>query len=191
MDDTKVPFKMCPSCAEEVYTYSAQVDGGIEVRCSACGFPLSLEAGPPPQALDCIVVADDDRFFRTLLTDLLGERRAAISVIPCESGTEFLTVAAERFREGLPIKVGILDIKMRPLDGFSAALALRALERGLKVSPPTPVVFLSAVPSDESLKRLVNLCQPALYLNKGAGATPEELGPRLEKVIRYLVGQRG
>jgi hypothetical protein len=39
------------------------------------------------------------------------------------------------------------------------------------------------------LSKLIARCQPALYLNKGSDATPDKLGPRLEKVIGYLLAQ--
>lgn len=189
MADKRLPFKYCPSCGEEVYTYTVQKEGGIEVRCSACGFPLGLEPGPPSRGLDCIMIADDDRFFRSLLATLLDKLDLTANIIPCESGPEFLSIAAERFRQELPIELAILDIIMSPLDGVSTALALRALEKGLKVAQPIPILFLSAVRSDDTLRRLIGRCQPALYLNKGSDATPEQLGPRLEKVIGYLLEQ--
>lgn len=187
--DQRLPFKDCPSCGEGVYTYTVQKEGSTEIRCSACGFPLSVDSGPPLQALDCIMIADDDRFFLSLLSDLLTERGLATSVIACESGTKFLSLAADRFHQGLPLKLAILDIIMQPLDGIATAVALRALETGLKVAHPTPVLFLSAARSDDTLRLLIGRCQPALYLNKGSHATPDQLGPRLEKVIGYLLEQ--
>ncbi len=189
MPEAKLPFKYCPSCGEGVYTYTVQRETGFEVRCSSCGLSLSLESAPPIQALDCIMIADDDRFFRTLLADLLHERGLTTNVIPCESGTTFLTAAAERFRQDLPIRLVILDIIMEPIDGIATAFAFRALEKGLKVAQPTPVLFLSAVRSDDNLTKLIGRCHPALYLNKGSDSTPERLGPRLERVIGYLSEQ--
>jgi len=183
----KSPFRYCPSCGEEVYTYSVQKEEGVEVRCAGCGFPLELEPSPAIQGLDCIVIADDDKLFRSVLAELLLERGFSMNVIPCESGQEFLTVASERFHQELSIKLAILDIMMYPLDGTATALALRALEKGLNVRPPTPVLFLSAVRSDDTLRRLIARCQPALYLNKGTDAAPEQLGSRLEKVMAYLL----
>lgn len=187
--DQRLPFKDCPSCGEGVYTYTVQKEGATEIRCSACGFPLSVDTGHPVQALDCIMIADDDRFFLTLLSDLLTERGLATDVIACESGTKFLSVAAERFHQGLSIKLAILDIIMQPLDGIATAVALRALEKGLKASHTTPILFLSGARSDDTLRLLMGRCQPALYLNKGSHATPDLLGPRLEKVIGYLLEQ--
>ncbi len=177
----------CPSCGQAVDTYSVEKEGAIEVRCSSCSFPVGVVKGQALQGLACVAIADDDRLFRTLLTDLLMERGLAEQVIPCESGTEFLTVAAERISQGLPIKLAILDIVMEHLDGVSTALALRAFESGLKVTQPIPILFLSGVPSDSTLKGIMNQYQPALYLNKGTDAIPDKLGPRLEQLIGYLL----
>lgn len=187
--DSPLPFRYCPSCGEQVYTYTVVTDGAIEVRCSSCGFPLGAEQGHPLPGVDCILIADDDRFFRSLLADLLVERGLTATVVPCESGATFLTAATERFLQGLPNKIAILDIIMEPLDGISTALALRALEKGLKVVRPTPILFLSAARYNDNLKKLISRCQPALYLNKGSDSTPDRLGPRLEKVIGYMLQQ--
>ena len=135
------------------------------------------------------MLTDDDRFFRSLLTDLLRERGLAVEVASYDSGTSFLAAAAERYQQGLPVKLVILDIMMEPLDGIVTALALRAIEKGLKISPPAPVLFLSAYRCDDNMRKLMGRSQPALYLNKGSDATPDRLGSRLEKVIAYLLEQ--
>ncbi len=132
------------------------------------------------------MIADDDRFFRSVLTDILRERGLTTNVIAAESGTHFLTLAVERFRQNLPIKLAILDILMQPLDGVATTLALRAIEQGLNVPQPTPVLFLSAARLDDATYRLLSQCRPALYLNKGLDATPDKLGPRLDNVIGHL-----
>lgn len=186
--DTKAPFRYCPSCGERVYTYTVLKDGKIEIRCSPCGFPVILEQGPPVPRLDCIMIADDDRFVLSFLADLLIERGLTTDVIPSDSGAKFLTLATDRLRQELPIPLAILDIIMEPMDGIVTALALRAVEQGLKVTRPTPILFLSGARYDEALSRFVARCQPALYLNKASDATPDKLGPRLEKVIGYLLG---
>lgn len=132
------------------------------------------------------MIADDDRFFRSVLVDLLNERGMTTTVIAAESGPHFLTLAVERFRQNLPIKLAILDIIMDPLDGVSTALALRAIENGLKMPQPTPVLFLSAARLEDATYRLLSQCRPARYLNKGLDATPDKLGPRLDNVIGHL-----
>ena len=57
----------------------------------------------------------------------------------------------------------------------------------LKTAQLNPILFLSAVPSDATLKSIISEHQPALYLNKGSDASPEKLLPRLEQVIGYLI----
>jgi CheY-like chemotaxis protein len=187
--DPKAAFRYCPSCGEQVYTYTVVKSGALEVRCSSCGLALGAEASHPLRGVDCILIADDDRFFRTLVADLLVDRGLTANVIACESGATFLTLATERLLQGLPNKVAILDILMEPLDGLATAVAYRALEQALKVGRPTPLLFLSAVRYNETLKQAISHCAPALYLNKGADATPDKLGPRLERVLGHMLQQ--
>ncbi len=179
----------CPSCGQTVDAYSVELEGAVEVRCALCAFPIGVVKGHSLHGLSCITITDDDRFFRTLLTDLMKERGLAQRVIACETGTEFLTVATERINQNLPIKLAILDIVMPNMDGVSTALALRAFERGLKTAAPIPILFLSAVPSDAALKKVINENQPALYLNKGSDSAPDKLLSRLEQLIGYLVSR--
>lgn len=184
-----MPFRYCPSCGERVYTYSVLKEGVIEIRCSPCGFPVSPTQVHSTPRLDCIVIGEDDRLFLSFLADLLIELGLTNTVIPCESGTKFLTLATERLRQDPRGVLVILDIIMEPLDGIVTALALRAVEQALNLVHPTPILFLSAA-RYEILSKQISRCQPALYLNKGMDSTPERLGPRLEKVIGYLLTQR-
>ena len=177
----------CASCGQTVDAYSVEKEGAIEVRCSLCSFPIGVMEGESLRGLACIMITDDDRLFRALLTDVLKERGLAQKVIPCESGAEFLALATERISQNLPIKLAILDIVMAHLDGVATALALRAFERGLKTAQPIPILFLSAVPPDDTLKSIISQHQPALYLNKGSDASPDKLLSRLEQVIAYLI----
>jgi len=188
LPDTAAPFRYCPSCGERVYTYSVLREGVIEIRCSPCGFPVSPTQAPSVPHLDSIIIADDDAFFLSFLTDLLIQRGLTDHVIPCESGTRLLRVATERLRQEPRGVLVILDIMMEPMDGIVTALALRAVEEALNVAQPTPILFLSAA-RYEVLSRQISRCQPAVYLNKGADSTPDKLGPRLEKVIGYLLTQ--
>ena len=187
--DPQAPVRYCPSCGEQVSTYTVVQSGAVELRCSSCGFALGTEEGHPLRAVDCILLADDELFFRTLVADLLVDRGLAANVLACESGTTFLTLATERLLQGLANKVAILDILMEPLDGLATAVAYRALEKALKVVRPTPLLFLSAVRYHETLRTAISHCAPALYLNKGADATPDKLGPRLARVLGHLLQQ--
>jgi hypothetical protein len=73
------------------------------------------------------------------------------------------------------------------MDGSVAALALRALEKGLDRSSPVPILFLSAMRADDSLRQVIEHCGPALYLNKGKDATPPRLARRLKELIPHLL----
>ena len=189
--DPKHAFRFCPSCNEEVYTYTVQADLGPEVRCSACGLPLATAAQLAPERLECVLVADDDRFYRTLLRDVLLERKLAATVEACAGGTELLSRAAARFHDHLPVKLVILDVMMTPLNGPATGMAFRALEKGLGISPPAPILFVSGSPVDEAMKALLGKCAPALFLHKGADKGPAALGQRLEQVMATLLRGTG
>jgi len=179
----------CPSCGEAVSTYTIPSEAGVELRCVTCGLSLSVESGPPPRGLGAIMVTDDDKLFRVLLSDLLTHRNLTAEVITCDGGSQFLTRAVERLREQLPVRLAVLDIIMQPLDGVSTALALRAVERAFQAVHPIPFLFLSGARLDETLTKLLGQCRPAMYLNKGQDATPDMLGPRLDIVIERLLAQ--
>lgn len=183
----KLAFRYCSGCGEEVYTYTVLKEEGIEVRCSACGLPLELEPGARAGSLDCIAVADDDRLFRTMLTDLLIDRGLALKVLACEDGADFLAQMAGRLRHELPTRLAILDILMHPLDGTAAGIALRALEKGFGLPQPIPILYLSAVRVDEGLRKQIELSAPALYLNKAVDATPERLADRIQRIVTQLL----
>jgi len=177
----------CMSCGEEVPTYRVEVEGGAEIRCAPCGFTLETARTPLGAVLECIVLADDELLFRTLLADLLVEQKVAREVVGCESGPALLSECVRRFRAERPISLVILDILMAPMDGSVAALALRALEKGLDRPSPVPILFLSGMRADDSLRQVLQSCGPALYLNKGKDATPPRLAGRLKDLIPHLL----
>jgi CheY-like chemotaxis protein len=177
----------CMSCGEEVPTYRVEVEGGVEVRCAPCGFTLETAGAPLGSVLECILLADDELLFRTLLADLLVEQKVAREVVGCDGGPALLSECVRRFRAERPISLVILDILMTPMDGSAAALALRALEKGLDRSSPVPILFLSGVRADDSLRQVLQSCGPALYLNKGKDSTPPRLAGRLKELIPHLL----
>lgn len=177
----------CMGCGEYTPTYKVEEGGQVELRCSYCGFTLEMARGALDSALKCIVLADDERLFRTLLKDLLIEEKVASEVIACESGPEFLTECVRRFRNLRPISLVIMDILMKPMDGSVAALAFRALEKGFETPAPAPILFVSAVRADESLRRMIQMLAPALYLNKGKDAAPPRLARRIKELIPPLL----
>jgi CheY-like chemotaxis protein len=109
----------------------------------------------------------------------------------CASGAELLARATARFNERLPVKLVILDLMMTPLNGAATGIAFRALEKGLGLAPPAPILFVSGSPVDEEMKALLAKCAPALFLHKGADKSPEALGRRLEQVMAILLKAAG
>lgn len=177
----------CMGCGEHTPTYKVEEGGQVELRCAYCGFTLETTRGPLEMALECVVLADDERLFRTVLKDLLIEEKVATEVIACESGAEFLTECVRRFRHHRPISLVIMDILMKPMDGSVAALALRALEKGFDIPAPAPILFVSGVRADDALRKIVQTLAPALYLNKGNDAAPPRLARRIKQLIPHLL----
>lgn len=184
----QLPTHYCPSCGEMVFTYSAQAADRAEVRCGYCGLLLEVTAAAAPTPTGCVVVADDDKLFRTLLSDLLVQQGLAAEVLSCEGGPTFLAQVTQRFRQNRPIRLAILDIMMTPLDGVASALALRAIERGFDREAAIPILFFSAVRATEALRKHLSLSAPAYYLNKGADATPDRLGERMRHIFGRIFG---
>jgi len=176
----------CPSCGERVFTYSAEVADRDEIRCGYCGLLLEMTESVRPVATGCVVVVDDDEFFRTLLADLLAQEGLAAEVLSCDSGASFLTQLTQRLRQEKPVQLAILDIVMSPLDGVASALALRALERGFDRGAAIPILFFSAVRATEALRKHMARCAPAYYLNKGSDATSERLAERMRHLFRQV-----
>jgi CheY-like chemotaxis protein len=174
-----------------VFTYSAQAGDRAEVRCGYCGLLLELTEAAAPAPTGCVLVVDDDKFFRTLLTDLLTREGLAAEALAFDSGPSFLTQLTRRFRQEEPVRLAILDILMTPLDGLATAVALRALERGFDREAPIPILFFSAVRATEALRSHMVLCAPACYLNKGSDAAPERLAERLREIFERISGGGG
>lgn len=188
--EAKTTVHYCPSCGEEVFTYAVRSDTGLEIRCACCGLPLERRAPQDLPPMECVMLADDEKFIRWILCDLLLDKRLAGSVVPCESGGELLTKFTERLRGHEETQLVILDILMRDLDGVAAAKALRAVERGFAVERPVPILFLSGLRPDTALRRFVASVQPALFLNKAVDVTPDRLAMRLHKMFDYFARGR-
>lgn len=180
-------LQYCLGCGEEVPTYTVAVENKVEVRCAYCGFTVELVEPALDAIIECVVLADDDLLFRRLFVDVLVQEKLAKEVSTHENGPALLTECARRFRNGHAISLVILDMLMVPMDGRAIALALRALERGFDRSPPVPVLFLSAVRADDSIRRMTEECAPALYLNKGKDVAPSRMGQRIRDIIPRLL----
>ncbi len=138
-----------------------------------------------PPVFEQVVVAEDSALLREVIKDALGEAGVSSEVKTCGNGEEFLqTMADGIWRERLP-DLAILDVGMPVLNGYYTAIALRSIERGLRV-PPTPIVFFTAHACDETFRKVLDYTQPARYLNKGIDAAPARVAERLVQVLASL-----
>ncbi len=177
----------CLGCAEDVPTYTVEVGDHLEIRCAYCGFTVKLAEPAPDAILDCVVIADDDVFFRKVLMDILIQEKLAKEAIARDDGPALLAECVRRFRDERPITVVILDIVMAPMDGSAVALAFRALEKGFDLPAPAPILFLSAVRADDALRRMTERCRPAVYLNKGKDIALPQLAQRVKDMVPQLL----
>ena len=132
-----------------------------------------------------VLVAEDTVLVREIVKDALVQHGISQHVRGCANGEEFLQVIAESVAAGVAVDLAILDVDMPILNGYFAAIALRAMERGLRARP-TPIVFFTAYPCDDTFKKVLEHCQPARYLNKGADASPPRIAGRLVQVLASL-----
>jgi CheY-like chemotaxis protein len=132
-----------------------------------------------------VLIADDTALLREIIKDALMQGGISQHVRGCGNGEEFLTVVAESFAAKVPINLVIIDVEMPILNGYQAAIALRAFERGLKVQP-APLVFFTGYACDDTFRKVLDHCQPARYLNKGADSAPPRIAARLVQVLASL-----
>jgi CheY-like chemotaxis protein len=186
----KAAYHYCHGCGEQVLTYAVPSGGNVELRCSFCGLPLGRKPSEDQPTMGCVMLADDEKFLRWLLRDLLLDRRLAQDVVACESGADLLGKFTARLRARQGIDMIVLDILMKDLDGMAAARALRAVETGFEAQKPVPIVFLSCLRPDTSIRNFVARVQPALFLNKAVDATPDRLAMRFRKICDYFTRPR-
>ncbi len=99
-----------------------------------------------------VLIADDDRLVRAMLSDLLGELGHA--VVAAENGAEAVALCAREKPD-----VVVLDFLMPRLSGLDALQAIRRRGHAL------PVVLLTAI-SDSSLRELDGADQADAVLEK-------------------------
>ncbi|GAB4545291.1 MAG: hypothetical protein Fur0020_14400 [Thermodesulfovibrionia bacterium] len=176
----------------------------MEYTCIYCGFPLSVDDTPltvtiedrqqpqptrePPKRIEesYILIAEDSKYTRKIIQDLLIERRFADHVLAFENGLELTTTYSRLIAEKKNVEVVILDINMPVMDGMTAAKTIRSIESQRRV-PYVPIAFFSAVKADEELRTQMEMLSPANYLNKGSDPDPDKLAERVEKLISYFM----
>lgn len=121
----------------------------------------------PYQARAKVMVVDDDRTIRMLLTSVL--EKDGYQIIPAINGQESVILAKEHRPDLI-----LMDYMMPVMDGVAACEEIR--REGAVVGYQPPIVMVTAVHDDESVKRAIE-----------AGATDYLLKPIILPVLRQRV----
>ena len=188
MTNSEGKHMYCPSCGQDVETFVMLQEGDERHFCFLCSSPLSeTRELEPMKTLDTILMADDSAVFREVLRDKLSEKNVAKNVIMSGNGEEILTLFTNRLFKKQPISLVILDIRMPVFNGVNAAMAIRGVEKGFEARRRVPILFFSSVVCDDTLREVLKYCSPARYINKGSGASPDEVAQRLYEVVCHMI----
>jgi len=188
-----MPDKLyCPSCGEQVEFFVMLSEGDEIKHCSVCGLILSEEEPEEKKikTLQHVVAAEDNPLLLKTVSRMLQEKKIAKTVDACKNGEDFITTAVDRVKNDKPISLTILDVNMPILNGINAAVILRAIEKGYGKRSPIPILFFTAYKCDDTFKKVLKYCKPAKYINKGAGASPEQFAERLYQVVYQLLSEQ-
>ena len=173
---------VCPACAEDVVPV-AEVSGRL--RCPKCQLVLVAEAESSQVLYETVLVAEDTQLIREMLKDGIVSEGLAHRVFTAEDGAHFIELYTDQLYHDRTVELVVLDLQMPILSGANAAIAMRGIERGCGARPATIVFFTGHALTDD-LRRLMQHCRPAHYLNKGADASPPRIIKRLREVMRAL-----
>ena len=178
----------CDSCGENVRITTILQDNGRQITtCAQCGFPIQQRQDIPENPkLENVIIVEDTDLVRQILSEIMVKTGFARKIISCRNGEEFLTTVTEMLASQKPVDMVFLDVLMPVLDGSGAALALRAIEKGLKTSKPIPILFFTVKKCDDEFRKLLHRVSPALYVNKEADASPQQLMQRLQNIVARL-----
>ncbi len=181
----------CPSCGDMVKTYETHRDDIMELRCGYCGLTLeSAVLDVEIKKLERVIVVDDSELITTMLNDKILENELASKVVTAPDGGKFITTLVNTFEKRKPLDLVILDIQMPIMSGINAAVAMRAIEEGFsREDRKIPILFFSVKRCDDNLKKVIDFCEPAQYLNKGVSNTPDEMFDRVKKVLVQLLNK--
>lgn len=181
-------IKFCPACGENVETYIIDRMGSKELLCIHCGMIVEDLAHKKVIPAELVIAADDSLMIVELLKDMMVKGSLAAEVIGCHDGVDFLSTFTKKLKEENSVSLVILDVAMPLLNGVNAAIAMRAVEKGLNI-PPTPIMFFTAHKCDENFQKVLTYCKPAEYVNKGVSSTPDQLASRIKQVTIKLLSE--
>lgn len=177
----------CPACGAMSFVNVVQRGTHEVSECANCGLALSSSSPLPYSPVGEILFADDSDLLRLAIEDVLVEKKLAQSVLAARDGQEFLEKFTRRLREGHPVDLVMLDVQMPTLNGFNAAVAMRAVERAFGKQSLTPLLFFSSQPCDDKARKVLEFCKRAIYVNKVASPNLAELAGRVEQVLVNLL----
>jgi CheY-like chemotaxis protein len=180
--------KYCLCCGEDVPYNVVVRNERRELTCSYCGFTLDIEnlwEDRKSFVNTYALIAEDSKFTRTLLKELILKKAIASEVIAATNGLELVSEYAKLMKRNVRVSFAIIDLNMPVMDGLTAARTLRALEEKDSIIK-VPIVFFSGVKADEGLRRQMELLAPANYVNKGSDPDPEHLVQRVQGLLNFI-----
>ena len=183
MDDSRY----CLCCDEQVPFGVVSRGEREEITCNYCGFTLDVanpSEGPAEKTKGCALVADDSRYTRKIIEELIGEKKFSSEVMSFENGLELTTAYSKLLAEGRPVEVAIIDLNMPVMNGITTARTVRTIEAQNK-APYVPIVFFSAEKAATvrtSLKRSIVASKPTSTTPESAPGTPPAISPSSEVV---------
>ncbi len=180
--------KYCLCCGENVPCNIVIRNERRELTCTFCGFILgtdSLWEDRRRAAGTYALIAEDSKFTRTLLKELILKKVLASEVTAVSNGLELVSEYSKLLSGDIRVRFVIIDLNMPVMDGLTAARTLRTLEEKKK-KKKVPILFFSGIKADKALKRQMELLAPANYVNKGADSDTKVLVRRVEGLLSFI-----
>lgn len=200
----------CAACQAdvEVIAVSMGTEGIERPRCANCGAYLDEEQGVgeefsfaeekegPAFAVDSIaiptfqtvMVVGYQEAVRNLIVEQMTQKNLAREIIPCVNGEDMIIHVINSMQNAMNSQVNliVLDVPMPFLNGINAAIGLRAIERTYPLHRLIPLLFLTRKPCDDTFKKVIKFLSPAKYAGLGPSDHPQELAPRLARIISLV-----
>jgi CheY-like chemotaxis protein len=183
--------KYCMCCDDMVPFSVIEKDDKRELKCAYCGFILDIQTLYEPEddvKKGYALIADDSKYTRKIIEDILKEKEFSEHVMSFENGASLTAAYAKMLSEKKDMDVAIIDLNMPVMDGLTAARTLRTLEVQNNVRK-VPIVFFSSKKADEDLKRQLEEFSPAIYVNKAADPDPDKLAKRVEDIVSFVLAK--
>ncbi len=181
----------CPGCGDNMEFYTMSTNMGEVNRCQVCSALLHKDEPPAPQvgSISNVIVVEDTALLREILSDIIRGRGLAQNVISCQNGAQFVTTFTGMQLRKEVAGLLVIDINMPIMNGINAAIATRAIEKAFRVVP-APILFFTVKQCDDKFRKVLKYCSPAMYINKGQDASPQQMQRRVEKVVAQLIDER-